>query len=106
MVAQFKFASKSFVAMTSIDKKDILNKEEFLIALGNHIKQLRERKGLTAAEFARRTYMERSHIARLEKGKTNPTATTLIQLCMALNMNLNEFFNSFEYYPWSSYKEF
>lgn len=73
-----------------------MSKEEFLKSLGEHIKQLREKKGFSAAEFARRTEMERSHIARIETGQTNPTSTTLKTLCDGLDIELEEFFAGFK----------
>tara|TARA_R110001592_G_scaffold96040_1_gene276128 strand:- start:49 stop:273 length:225 start_codon:yes stop_codon:yes gene_type:complete len=73
-----------------------MSKEDFLKNLGQHIKQMREKKGLSAAEFARRAEMERSHIARLESGQTNPTSLTLKILCDALEMEFDEFFKGFK----------
>lgn len=71
-------------------------KKEFLIALGKHIKKTRQEKGLSAAEFGRRAFLERSHIARLEGGNTNPTATTLRMVCKALKIEFDELFEGFE----------
>lgn len=75
--------------------KDNNNSEAFLKALGQHIKMKRVGKGLSAAEFARRADMERSHIARIETGNTNPTATTIKILCDALELTFEEFFDGF-----------
>ncbi|MCO6499355.1 MAG: helix-turn-helix transcriptional regulator [Vicingus serpentipes] len=72
-----------------------MSKEKFLKNLGKHIKELREKKGLSAAEFARRAEMERSHIARLESGQTNPTSTTLKVICDALDISFEELFKGF-----------
>lgn len=73
-----------------------MSKEKFLKNLGKHIKEFREKKGLSAAEFGRRAEMERSHIARIETGQTNPTSTTLKILCDALEVEFDEFFKGFK----------
>jgi ribosome-binding protein aMBF1 (putative translation factor) len=74
------------------ENNDDFNREDFLKALGKHIKHLREQKGLSAAEFGRRAFMERSHVARLEGGRTNPTSTTLKTICNALDIELEDLF--------------
>ena len=74
---------------------DEFDKEAFLRALGQHIKQLREKKGVTSAEFGRRAIMERSHVARLEAGRTNPTAVTLKSVCKALDIEFEDLFKGF-----------
>lgn len=73
-----------------------VEKQEFLKALGQHIKKVRQEKGLSAAEFGRRAFMERSHVARLEGGNTNPTATTLQMVCKALDIEFEELFREFQ----------
>ena len=76
---------------------DEFNKDEFLLALGQHIKKIRELKGLSAAEFGRRAFMERSHVARLESGGTNPTSTTLKTICNALEIEMEDLFRDFRF---------
>jgi transcriptional regulator with XRE-family HTH domain len=75
-----------------IDKFD---KEEFLKALGQQIKKIRQEKGMKASDFAKKAFMERSHIARLEAGGTNPTATTLNVISKALGVELEDLFKGF-----------
>lgn len=74
---------------------DRFDKDEFLKALGQQIKKIRQEKGIKAVDFAKKAYMERSHIARLEAGGTNPTATTLNLICKALEIELEELFKDF-----------
>lgn len=76
---------------------DDFDKEAFLKALGAHIKQIRESKGLSAAEFGRRMFMERSHVSRLEAGGTNPTSTTLKTICNAMEIKMEDLFKGFDY---------
>ena len=73
-----------------------IEKKEFLVALGEQIKKVREAKGISSAEFGRRAFIERSHISRLEGGGTNPTATTLKTICEALEISLEELFKDFK----------
>ena len=80
----------------NFDELDNSKKDEFLKSLGQQIKKIREEKGVKAAEFGRRAFMERSHVARLEAGNTNPTATTLSIVCKALEIELDELFKGFK----------
>jgi HTH-type transcriptional regulator / antitoxin HipB len=79
------------------ESEENIDKSVFLKALGQHIKSLREKKGLSAAEFGRRAFMERSHVARLESGGTNPTATTMKVICEALEIELEDLFKGFKF---------
>lgn len=54
-------------------------------ALGKRLRRLRERRGWTAIELARRAGVTDDHIARIEKGHVRrPRASTLHQLASAL----------------------
>lgn len=97
MVAFFNLWSRSFATMNdNYQELDENKKDDFLKALGQQIKKIREEKGIKAAEFGRRAFMERSHVARLEGGHTNPTATTLRLVCKALEIELDELFKDFK----------
>lgn len=65
-------------------------------SFGSHLVSLREAKGWTAAEFARKAYMETSNIARLERGRQNPSLLVIKKLCTALEITLEQFFEGFE----------
>lgn len=83
-----------------LDKKtniEEFDKDAFLKALGSHIRGLRKQKGLTAVEFGKRMFMERSHVSRLESGGTNPTSTTLKMVCDALEIDMAQLFKGFQY---------
>lgn len=47
---------------------------------GKTLKELREEKGLSQMELARATGISQSAIAKWEKGKTEPTSSSLITL--------------------------
>lgn len=63
---------------------------------GKHLKKLRQEMNLTGAELARRTFIDKPHITRLEKGETNPTLYTLIKISEALEISIEELFQGFK----------
>ena len=71
-------------------------KLELQIRFGKHLKKLRIKADLTGAELARRCFVERHHIIRLERGETNPTLYTLTKLCDALKISLDELLKGFK----------
>lgn len=62
---------------------------------GKHLKKFREAKGLTASEFARKCFMETSNIARLEKGRTNPSLYVMKKICDGLGVEMEELLKGF-----------
>ena len=75
------------------EKKDRLKLQK---RFGEHLKKLRETKGLTSAELARCCYMERSNIARLETGRTNPSLFVLKKLATGMDIELDELLKGFK----------
>jgi putative transcriptional regulator len=73
-----------------------IEKATFLKEFGEHIRQVRLNKRMSAAEFSRRAFMERSQIARIEMGRANPTIYTLKTISKALDMSLTELMDGFE----------
>lgn len=65
------------------------NKEE-LEQFGKKLNQLRVSKNLTLENLAFEAEMEVSQIHRIEKGKINPTLTTLNALAKGLKIKLAE----------------
>jgi putative transcriptional regulator len=80
----------------SIKERERRKKIKFLEDLGKHIKALRISKGINGAELGRRLFMERSHIARLEMGRVNPSVYLINEICEALNISLKEFWKDFK----------
>lgn len=62
---------------------------------GEHLVMLRKSMDLTPAELARRCYMERSNIARLETGRSNPSLYVLKKLSNGMNIKLEEILKGF-----------
>ena len=52
------------------------------------LKALRERRGLTQEQLAEKSGVGRSHLARLETGKQDPTLSTLEKLAKALKVDV------------------
>ena len=67
-----------------------LRNQETLEQFGEKLKTLRTNKGLTLEQLAFEADIELSQVHRVEKGKINPTLTTLIALAKGLDITLAE----------------
>jgi transcriptional regulator with XRE-family HTH domain len=67
-----------------------LRDQDLLIEFGNKLKALRLAKGLTLEALAYASEIEISQVHRVEKGKINPTYTTLNALANGLGISLAE----------------
>lgn len=65
-----------------------LRNQETLIKFGDRLKTLRTQKGFTLEQLAFEADIELSQVHRVEKGKINPTLTTLIALAKGLGVSL------------------
>lgn len=74
--------------MDERERKDRLKLQK---RFGDHLRKVREQAGITAAELSRRCDMERSNIARLEAGRSNPSLYIIKKICSGLEMELDEF---------------
>jgi putative transcriptional regulator len=70
-----------------------MTKEEFLIQLGKSITKYRLKQKLTQTEVAYRCDFERGNLTRIEKGKANVTADTLLKISEAIDVPVSKFFN-------------
>jgi transcriptional regulator with XRE-family HTH domain len=70
-----------------------LRDENTLAQFGLHLRTLRKAAGLTLEALAYEADVEISQIHRIEKGKVNPTLTTLIALSTALKINMETLVN-------------
>lgn len=62
----------------------------------NKLKYVRNKRGMSISELARRTNLSRITVSKIENGHSNPTVTTVSSICKALGKNPNEiFFNTF-----------
>lgn len=60
--------------------------------LGNKLKELRIKKGLTQEELADRCELSKGFISQLENDVTSPSIATLMDILQCLGTNLKEFF--------------
>ena len=63
------------------------------ISIGEKIKQLRIKLGLTQEELAARTELPKGFISQLERDLTSPSIATLMDILEALGTNIRDFFN-------------
>ena len=68
---------------------------ESLRVLARRIRTLRERRGLTQEEFARRSGISISFTSLLERGERSPSYDTLVQVAHALEVPMSELFRDF-----------
>ena len=61
--------------------------------VGNRIKELRSKLGISQEELGFRSGVHRTYIASLEVGKRNISIATLEKIVTALEVTLNEFFD-------------
>ena len=65
-----------------------------LLSLGDRIKNLREKKGLTQEALALACDKDKQSIQRLEAGKVNPGYLYLHQICEGLQIEISELLKS------------
>lgn len=61
--------------------------------VGNRIKELRGKLGISQEELGFRSGVHRTYIASLEVGKRNISIATLEKIVNALEVSFSEFFN-------------
>ena len=67
-----------------------LRDKAVLIKFGERLKELRTNKKLTLEQLAFAADIELSQVHRIEKGKINPTYTTLLALAFGLEITVSE----------------
>ena len=68
------------------------DRSEYLISLGNRVRQLREEKGYTQTEFANLIGKDQPSINRMEKGRINPSYIYLIEVAEGLEIDIKQMF--------------
>ena len=61
--------------------------------IGEKIKQLRIKNGLTQEELASRCELSKGFISQLERNLTSPSIATLMDILESLGTDLKDFFN-------------
>jgi len=72
------------------DETEPERKEPFLIALGERVKALRARRGMTRKALAQATEVSERHLANLEYGVGNASILVLLQVTRALHCSFAE----------------
>jgi len=63
------------------------------MAIGENVKALRLRKGLTQSQLANASGMQLTQVSRIENNDTDPKASTLNKIIAALGCTANDIFN-------------
>lgn len=63
-------------------------------ALGERVRRLRKERGWTQENLVERTGLDRSYLAEVEGGNTNPSLRTLSRLAQGLQIELRELFSA------------
>jgi transcriptional regulator with XRE-family HTH domain len=69
-----------------------MDEKQFIKRLGVEIAKQRKRKKLSHLDLSYLCELEKYSLIRIEKGKTNPTAKSLLKISEALNVPLTTFF--------------
>ena len=72
--------------MTDEQKKQ---KAEFNLRIGQRVAQLRKQNGMTQEELSLKAGLQRSHIAKVERGVYDGTAFTIQLIAEALGMTVD-----------------
>ena len=78
------------IASTGIEASDEAGRSPFLVALGERVRTLRSRKGMTRRAVALAAEVSERHLANLEYGTGNVSVLVLLQVAQALQCSLAE----------------
>lgn len=62
--------------------------QDFIEKVGAQLRQIRESKGLSQEEVANKAEIQRSQVARIERGEINTTITTLKAIADVLEVEI------------------
>ena len=68
---------------------------QFLVALGERVRALRDRAGITRKALSLKTGVSERHLANLEYGEGNVSVLVLAEVAAALNCSLAELIGDF-----------
>ena len=67
-----------------------MKNNNYLIQLGERIKNHRLAQNLSQEELASKCEFDRTYISMLERGKRNPSLLNLLKLCTGLEIKIDE----------------
>lgn len=68
-----------------------MEKDKYLSALGNQIRELRKSKGLSQEELAFKAEVDRSYVGGIERGERNVSFLTLVKIAYCLACDVANF---------------
>lgn len=83
----------NFLFANSIREMIKESDKQALKKFGDHLRKLREDKGLSLRELSYACKVDNSHISKIEQGKINITFTTILDLASALELHPSALFN-------------
>lgn len=69
-----------------------LDNEDYLLLLGQNIASLRKKKKISQITLSLDSGIARSFLADLERGKANPSVSTLLKIAKALGVEVRTLF--------------
>lgn len=67
-----------------------ISEDTFIVNLGIHIRQIREKKGLSQQDLADDCGITQNQVGRIERAEINTTIKTLVKIANALNVEPKE----------------
>ncbi|WP_281309562.1 helix-turn-helix domain-containing protein [Flavobacterium flavigenum] len=67
-----------------------ISEENFIINLGIHVRQIREKKGLSQQDLADDCGITQNQVGRIERAEINTTVKTLVRIANALDVEPKE----------------
>jgi len=58
--------------------------------LGQNLKRIRTKKGISQGDIARTLKVNKSYISNVENGKSNPTLATIAKIARAIGVSIRE----------------
>ncbi len=78
---------------TAADSLHLISEDDFLLALGKRVRELRNRRGRTRKMMAHEAEISERHLAQLEAGEGNISIVLLRRIAAAVNVSLAELFS-------------
>ena len=70
-----------------------ISEETFIVNLGIHVRQLREKKGLSQQDLADDCGITQNQVGRIERAEINTSIKNLVKIANALDVEPKELFN-------------
>ena len=67
-----------------------ISEDTFIVNLGIHVRQIREKKGLSQQDLADDCGITQNQVGRIERAEINTTIKTLVKIANALNVEPKE----------------